>query len=226
MMMEQYTFVDRFFHSAHELTDFRMMGERDINTLFSFLSNLHSFQDRIREQFGKSISQYPEFKLLRIIRNYHHHVGDVDEFRVFNARNEFSLSHTEMIIIPVSVIAKAVINAKKNRNSHRDIESICEYVDGFRYISENDSFLAIGRYLIHKEKKYYPGFDLYKSVYNITNVIADVCREIPELSQKDCVLSLDDTYTFENNIGKFNLICHAGDVPFLSTEGYIFPSQR
>lgn len=224
-MMEQYTFIDRFFHSAFELTDFRMMGERDINTLFSFLSNLHSLQDRIREQFGKSISQHPEFKLLRMIRNFHHHVGDVDEFRVFNARNEFSLSHTEMIIIPVSVLAKAVINAKKNRNSPREIESVSRFIDDFRYISENDSSLAKGVQLIHKGKKYYPGFDIYKSVYNITNVVADMCREIPEISQKDCVISLDDTYTVENNIGKYNLTCHAGDVPFLSTEGYIFPSQ-
>lgn len=224
-MMEKYTFVERFFGSAHELTDFRMMGERDINTLFSFLSNLHSFQDRIRDEFEISIAQHPEFKLLRIIRNYFHHVGDVDEFRVFNTRNEFSLSHTEMIIIPVSVIAKAVINAKKKQNGPREIESVCEFVDDFRFISENDSSFAEGQYLIHKGKKYYPGFDLYKFVYNITNVIADVCREIPEISQKDCVLSLDDTYTVANNIGKFNLICHAGDVPFLSTEGYIFPSQ-
>ncbi|VFT77006.1 Uncharacterised protein [Klebsiella aerogenes] len=64
--MEQNTFVDRFFHSSCELTDFRKTGERDINTLFSFLNNLHSLQDRVREQFGKTISQHPEFKLLRI----------------------------------------------------------------------------------------------------------------------------------------------------------------
>lgn len=112
--MEQNTFVDRFFHSSCELTDFRKTGERDINTLFSFLNNLHSLQDRVREQFGKTISQHPEFKLLRIIRNYHHHVGDVDEFRVFNTRNEFSFSHSEMIIIPLFVVAKAIVNAKKN----------------------------------------------------------------------------------------------------------------
>jgi len=224
--MEQHTFIDRFFHSSKEQADFRNMGERDINTLFSFLNNLHSFQDRIRMQFDLSIAQHPEFKLLRIIRNYFHHVGDVDEFRVFNARNEFSLSHTEMIIIPVSVIAKAVLNTKKRRDGLKEIESICEFIDGFEYISEQDSFLAQGRYLIHEGKNYYPGFDLFKCVYNITNVIADMCRETPEFSQKQCVLSLDSTYTSDNNIGKFNLYCHAGNVPFLSTEGYIFPSQN
>lgn len=225
-MMEQHTFVDRFFHSSHELTDFTKMGERDINTLFSFLNNLHSFQDRTRIQFGVSIAHHPEFKLLRIIRNYFHHVGDVDEFRVFNARNEFSLSHTELIIIPVSVIAKAIINAKKRRDGLKEVESIFGSIDGFSYISEQDSFLAQGCCLIHKGRKYYPGFDLFKSVYNITNIISDVCRETPHFSLKKCVLSLDSTYTSDNNIGKFNLHCHAGNIPFLSTEGYIFPSQN
>lgn len=223
-MMEQHTFIDRFFQSSEELTNFIHTGERDINTLFSFLNNLHSFQDRIRAHSGQSIAHHPEFKLLRILRNYHHHVGDVDEFRVFNIRNEFSLSHTEMIVVPISVIAKAVINAKKKRDGIKEVNAICGFIDGFEYISEHDSEFAKGRFLIHKGKKYYPGFDLFKCVYNITNEIADVCREIPEFSLKSCVLSLDSTYTSDNNIEKFNLHCHAGQVPFLTTEGYIFPS--
>lgn len=222
--MEQNTFVDRFFHSSLELTDFRKTGERDINTLFSFLNNLHSLQDRLRQQFGKSISHYPEFKLLRMIRNYHHHVGDVDEFRVFNARNEFSLSHTEMIILPLFVIAKAIINLKKRSNWQIEVEIISEFIDNFEYISQNDSFLSKEKCIIQKDKRYYPGFDIYKCVYNITNIIADTCREIPELSIKACVTSLDETYTGSNNIEKNNLICHAGEVPFLSTEGYIIIS--
>ncbi|WP_311781231.1 MULTISPECIES: hypothetical protein [Pantoea] len=226
-MMEQHTFVDRFFHSSHGLTDFTKMGGRNINTLFSFLNNLHSFQqDRTRIQFGVSIAHHPEFKLLRIIRNYFHHVGDVDEFRVFNAQNEFSVSHTEMIIIPVSVIAKALINAKKRRDGLKEVESIFGSIDGLAYISEQDCFMAHGRYLIHKGRKHYPGLDLFKYIYNITNIIADVCRETPEFSLKKCVLSLDSTYTSDNNIGKFNLHCHAGNVQSLSTEGYIFPSQK
>jgi hypothetical protein len=224
-MMEQYTFVDRFFHSSLEITDFRKTGERDVNTLFSFLNNLHSFQDRVRENFGKSISNYPEFKLLRIIRNYHHHVGDVDEFRVFNTRNEFSLSHTEMIIIPVSIVAKAIINAKKRPNGEKEIKSISEFIDDFEYISERDSFFSRELYLTHEGKRYYPGFDLYKCVYNITNFIADVCRETPELSQKKCVIFLDESYTSNNNIDKHNVYFHAGVIPFLTTEGYIIPSQ-
>ncbi|MBA0157224.1 hypothetical protein [Pectobacterium versatile] len=225
-MMEQNTFVDRFFHSSCELTDFRKTGERDINTLFSFLNNLHSLQDRVREQFGKTISQHPEFKLLRIIRNYHHHVGDVDEFRVFNTRNEFSFSHSEMIIIPLFVVAKAIVNAKKRPIGEKEIKAISEFIDNFEHISERDSFFSEERYLINKGKKYYPGFDIYKCVYNITNIIADICRDIPELSIKECITTLDETYTSANNIDKLNLFCHAGEVPFLTTEGYIIISQN
>ncbi|OUI70135.1 hypothetical protein AZZ99_004458 [Serratia marcescens] len=219
--MEQNTFIDRFFHSSYELTDFRKTGERDINTLFSFLNNLHSLQDRVREQFGKTISQHPEFKLLRIIRNYHHHVGDVDEFRVFNTRNEFSLSHSEMIIIPLFVVAKAIINAKKKPNGGKEIKKISEFIDDFEYISERDAFFSERRFFISEDKQYYPGFDIYKCVYNITNIIADICRDIPELSVKECIISLDENYTSTNNIGKLNMYCHAGTVPFLTTEGFI-----
>ncbi|HGP7705218.1 TPA: hypothetical protein ACLU2O_003809 [Klebsiella pneumoniae] len=225
-MMEQNTFVDRFFHSSLELTDFRKTGERDINTLFSFLNNLHSLQDRFREQFHSNISQHPEFKLLRILRNYHHHVGDVDEFRVYNVRNEFTLSHSEMIIIPLYIVAKAILNAKKRHNAEREIQSISEFIDDFEYISANDSFFSERRPIINNGKTYYPGFDIYKCVYNITNIITDICRKIPELSQKKCIINLDDTYTSKNNIEKRNLLCHAGEVPFLTTEGYIIPEQN
>lgn len=223
--MEQHSFVDRFFHSSHELTDFRKTGERDINTLFSFLNNLHSFQDRIREQFGKSISKHPEFRLLRMIRNYHHHVGDVNEFRVFNVRNELSISHAEMILIPTSTVASAVLNAKKRPTGADDINVISGFIDEFGYICENALKFSSGVFLIHEGKKYCPGFDLFKSVFNITNIVADVCREVPELAQKKCVNLLDASYISGNNINKLNLLCHAGNVPFLSTEGYIFPTQ-
>jgi len=223
--MEQHSFVDRFFHSSQELTDFRKTGERDINTLFSFLNNLHSFQDRIRDQFGKSISRHPEFRLLRMIRNYHHHVGDVDEFRVFNVRNELSISHTEMILIPTATAASAVLNAKKRPTGADDINIISGFIDGFEYICENALKFSGGVFLIHEGKRYFPGFDLFKSVFNITNIVADVCREVDELENKKCVTSLGELYTSGNNISKLNLLCHAGNVPFLSTEGYIFPKQ-
>lgn len=43
--MEKYTFIDRYFHSQRELLDIRHSEERDINTLFTYLNNLHSTGD-------------------------------------------------------------------------------------------------------------------------------------------------------------------------------------
>ena len=80
--MEKYTFIDRYFHSQSELLDIRHTEDRDINTLFTYLNNLHSTADKLLELFDCNIKTAPEFKMLRIIRNYFHHVGDVDEIRL------------------------------------------------------------------------------------------------------------------------------------------------
>lgn len=47
--MEKYTFIDRYFHSQRELLDIRHSEERDINTLFTYLNNLHSTADKLLE---------------------------------------------------------------------------------------------------------------------------------------------------------------------------------
>lgn len=224
--MEQNTFVDRFFHSSLELTDFRKTGERDINTLFSFLNNLHSLQDRFREQFHSNISQHPEFKLLRILRNYHHHVGDVDEFRVYNVRNEFTLSHSEMIIIPLYIVAKAILNAKKRPNAEREIQSISEFIDDFEYISANDSFFRKGALSLTMVKRTIQDL-IFINVFTILQIsLLTFVEKFPSYHKKKCIINLDDTYTSKNNIEKRNLLCHAGEVPFLTTEGYIIPEQN
>lgn len=53
--MEKYTFIDRYFHSQRELLDIRHSEERDINTLFTYLNNLHSTADKLLELFNCSI---------------------------------------------------------------------------------------------------------------------------------------------------------------------------
>ncbi|MDF3686140.1 hypothetical protein P3S40_25785, partial [Enterobacter hormaechei] len=64
--MEANTFIDRFFYSSYELTDFRHVGERDINSLYTFLNLLHSLNDRFSKEFGiTQLAKRPEFKLLR-----------------------------------------------------------------------------------------------------------------------------------------------------------------
>ena len=64
--------------------------------------------------------------------------------------------------------------------------------------------------------------DLYVSIYNITNIVASLCREIPEISRKVIVKELDATYDINNNIDKKNLIVPLGVKPVLTTEGFIF----
>src|SRR5690606_18546607 len=51
----EYRFIDRFFHSQYELLDFSRTGERDTNTLYSFLNNLHTTADRLKEDFDCDI---------------------------------------------------------------------------------------------------------------------------------------------------------------------------
>ncbi len=122
MRVETYNYIDRFFQSSRELTDSSKSEERDINTLFSFLDNLHSFQDRIKKDFQSSIADYPEFKLLRILRNYYHHVGDLNESSVFVIPdNRFEISHVKLIIIPTSIIAKAILSFKENNKKIKNL---------------------------------------------------------------------------------------------------------
>ncbi|MFW1308596.1 hypothetical protein ACEV7Y_23020, partial [Vibrio parahaemolyticus] len=60
--MEKFTFIDRYFHSQYELLDFRYSEDRDINTLFTYLNNLHSTADKLKELFDCNIKTTPEFK--------------------------------------------------------------------------------------------------------------------------------------------------------------------
>ncbi|MEM5548052.1 hypothetical protein [Pseudoalteromonas fuliginea] len=77
--MESFKFVDMYFHSQNEIVDIRESELRDINTLFSYLNNLHSLADKMKDKFDIKLANYPEFKVLRILRNYFHHVDDIDE---------------------------------------------------------------------------------------------------------------------------------------------------
>ena len=69
------------------------------------------------------------------------------------------------------------------------------------------------------------GFDMYKFVYNITNLIADSCRNIEELASKRVITSLDESYTVANNIGKLIHLYHSGKMktPITTMNGMILP---
>lgn len=74
----------------------------------------------------------------------------------------------------------------------------------------------------HMKGSYIQGFDIYTSVYNITNIIASLCRDIPDLCNRVVILGLGDTYDVSNNIGKYNLTVPLGTRPLLTTKGFIF----
>jgi len=238
--MEQYKFIDRFFHSQYELLDFQNIEGRDANTLYSFLNNLHSVGDRLKEDFDCNIKSYPEFKILRLIRNYFHHVGDVEEIRL-NVKIESSVvvSHAEHLIIPLETFAKSIKSfidkntLPENHKSHKrkksfiekELNSISEIYDYMHDLLDNLEIMCNRPSLKLDGQVYELGFDMYKFVYNITNIIADKCREIEELKDKKVITDLGHTYTMEFNIGKYDALCHPSKVPITTTKGFVYPDR-
>lgn len=236
--MEKYTFIDRYFHSQRELLDIRHSEGRDINTLFTYLNNLHSTADKLFELFNCSIKTAPEFKLLRLIRNYFYHVGDVDEIRLHVKIEENVLvSHSQHLLIPLlEVLAKSVksfidntIPDEKNKNYksklrfvQRGMSDIAEIFDYAANLMKDLEMFCQKPSLRLDGRVYELGFDMYKFVFNITNLIADKCREIPELREKKVILGLDWSYRAENNIGKYDVFCSPFNVPITTTEGFVY----
>lgn len=68
--MKKHTFIDRYFESQRALLRLDTIEEHDVNSLFTYLNNLHSTADKLKELFDCNIKDCPDFKLLRIIRNY------------------------------------------------------------------------------------------------------------------------------------------------------------
>lgn len=238
--MEKHTFIDRYFHSQRELLDIRHAEDRDINTLFTFLNSLHSTADKLQELFGCNIKVVPEFKLLRIIRNYVHHVGDVDEIRLHvTVGRNVSVSHSQHLLIPLEVFAKSVKSFVDNTMPSPDSKN---YNAKLKYVAAEMAAIAqvfdyaqtlMKDLLVYCDKPslnldgkvYELGFDMYKFVYNITNIIADKCRGIPELQNKQVIQSLDDSYSAEKNIGKYDVFCSPFNAPVMTMEGFVYASK-
>ncbi|MEZ9445751.1 hypothetical protein AB4516_22120 [Vibrio sp. 10N.222.54.F12] len=238
--MEKFTFIDRYFHSQYELLDFRYSEDRDINSLFTYLNNLHSTADKLKELFNCNIKNDPEFKLLRIIRNYFHHVGDVDEIRLFvTVDKNVIVSHSQHLIIPLETFAKSVKSfidkntvPKHNKKYQKSLDYVAKEMasihECFDYCSDllNNMEACCNKPSLKLDGKVYElGFDMYKSVYNISNTIADHCRNIEQLKTKKIVAELDDSYSVKNNIGKYDILCHPSNVPIMTIEGFIYPKN-
>jgi hypothetical protein len=237
--LKSYSFIDRYFHSEKELVDIRGIEGRDINTLFTYLNNLHSLSDKLKDNFNVSISRYPEFKVLRILRNYFHHVDDIDEIRFYvNIKDNMTSYHVEQLVIPLNVWAKAVNNfkiqntvpesrqdfKKKQDFIAKEFDKILDICDCVELLESPESYCRSLK-LNCDGKVYDLGFDMFKYVYNITNIIADVLREIDVVSNKAVVLGLDKTYSRDNCIPKFDISGHASNNMLLTTEGYIYPDN-
>lgn len=223
--MDDYKYIDRFFQSSVELMDVRFVEQRDANTFYLFLSNLHSLNDRLKKDFDRDISEYPEFKILKHLRNYYHHEGDVNEIRVFFDYKNIMLSHTEMIIVPIHIVAKAMrlfLSGKMPAWKIKEKTALIEYCYDLSYVFDNLDGFANDPKLHHNGEFYSGGFDLYTAIYNVTNIVATVCRNIPELSNKNVIKELDETYDINNNIEKYNLTVPLGVNPVLTTKGFIF----
>jgi len=236
--MENYSFIDRFFHSQYELLDLTKAVGRDSNTLYTFLNNLHTTADRLKEEFDCDIKGYPEFKILRLIRNYFHHVGDVEEIRlkVYVERNVI-VSHAEHLIIPLETFAKSVKSfidknslpennrnyAKKKAFVDKEMAAISELFDYTADLLANLEMFCNKPSLKLDGVVYELGFDMYKFVFNITNIVADKCREIEQLNEKKIIAELDCSYTADNNIGKHDAFCHPNRVPITTTQGFVYP---
>ncbi len=238
--MQNHTFIDRYYHSQKELLDFRNSEDRDINTLYSYLNNLHSTADKLKNLFDCNIKSYPEFKVLRLIRNYFHHVGDVDEVRLIATVEEnVIMSHTQHIIIPLETFSKSVKSFIDNNvvEGRKDYKRKMEFVskelasitECFSYLNDilpNMEMCCNKPSLKLDGKNYELGFDMYKFIYNITNLISDHCRNIEEVSCKQVIQDLDVSYTAENNIGKIDMLCSADKMPITTMQGMIYAKEK
>lgn len=235
-----YTFIDRYFHSQNELLDIRFSENRDINTLFTYLNNLHSTADKLKELFDCNIKDFPEFKVLRMLRNYFHHGNDVDEIRMaVTVDKEIIVSHSQHIIIPLETFAKSVkffIDNNTVPEGHKNYKRKMDFVskemasisECFDYCADllNNMVACCDKPSLKLDGKVYElGFDMYKFAYNVSNLIADKCRSINMLASKKVIEELDDTYTISNNIGKYDVQCRPDSAPIMTTEGFIYPSN-
>ncbi|WP_304545981.1 hypothetical protein [Sulfurimonas microaerophilic] len=226
--MEDNRFIDRYFESEAILLKIENTEKRSMTTFMNYLENLHSVGDKLRDKFNCNIKNIPEFVILRIIRNYFHHVEDIEEYSIFVELEEWAVYHNNRhLIISIQDFAKAIksfINNNKNKKYvEKQIELACEYIE-YEIINNVDIFSNSAELLIDN-KIYELGIDIFKYVYNISNIIADECREIELLKDKEVIKNLEETYTKDFNIPKQDLLCMPGNIPIMTTEGLIFPKN-
>jgi len=223
--------LKKYFHSQYELLDMREKDKRDINTLSTYLTQIHSLADKLRNNYNINLSVYPEFRVLRVLRNYMHHVDDVEELRMYAVlQPQVSLYHMEHLIIPINFWAKCLknlidVNTRQGKQKflNKELSGIQEISDSSDIIENLENFCS-PVFLKCDDEVIELGFDIYKFVYNMSNIIVDEFRKHSDLQHELLDIDIDDSYSIENNIPKYDLSSHAGVNCILTLNGYIFPT--
>ena len=230
--MDSTRFIDRYFESESVLLKIEHTEKKSITTLLTYLEMLHSTGDKLKDKYQCNIKNIPEFVILRIIRNYFHHVDEIEDYSMFVEIKEWGISeYNKHLIISLKDFAKSLKNfIDKNNNKRnkkfldKEIELITTFIE--IEIINNVEQICDLKDIVIDENKYSLGIDIFKYAYNISNIIADKCRNIDELKNKTVILNLESTYTEEYNIPKRDYICMPGNIPILTTKGLIFPKNR
>ena len=232
-----HTFIDRYFESHHALLSLDTIGKHDLNSLFTYLNNLHSTADKLKDLFDINIKNSPDFKSLRIVRNYFHHVGDVNEVRMLVSIEEnVHFDRVQHLIIPLETFAKSVKSFIDNAIVP---ESNKLYQKKLKYISKE--MVSISKsYMYHRElldnmemfcnkpslkldgEVYELGFDLFRLIYNVTNLIVERCKEVEELASKPIIKDLGSEFALSNNIDRMDMFCTPDKMPITTTQGMIY----
>lgn len=227
--MEDHRFIDRYFESEAILLKIDYSEQRNMTTFMNYLENLHSVGDKLRDRFNCEINNVPEFLILRLIRNYFHHIEDIETYSMFVELEQWGIyQNNRHLIISMKDFAKSLknfIDKNKSKKYFNDqINLISEFIDN-EIIRRVDEITNLPKISIDG-KTYEIGIDIFKYVYNISNIIADKCREIEALKNKDVILKLEATYTKKLNIPKRDLVCNPENVPLMTTEGLVFPKDE
>jgi len=222
-------FINRYFESEAILLKIEYSEKRSMTAFMNYLENLHSVADKLKDRFGCDIKNIPEFVILRVIRNYFHHVDDIEEYSLQVEFEEWGIyENNRHLIISMRDFAKAVKhfvdNTKNEKYVKKQIKLMCEFIE-YEIITRVDEIVNLPKISIDC-KAYELGIDVFKYVYNISNIIADECRKIEELRDMDVILNLEATYTKDFNIPKRDLLCSPENIPVMTTEGLVFPKNR
>ena len=100
--MNDNKFLDIYFENESILLKAEYSENRSLGTLLNYLNSLHSTADKLKDKFDCNIKNIPEFIILRVIRNYFHHVNDIDDFRFYVEIEEWGIYESSLYIIILS----------------------------------------------------------------------------------------------------------------------------